>query len=267
MLPAYSLVCCPRGLQRLDKTRMTPEAQVCEFRNSLRDGSCFAEMFDRLPDVSFYVKDSNYRLIMCNTGTVELLGLTDKHDIIGKSEYDFFPKKLADAIHQDDVMVIEEGRPLLDRIELVVDKDGAVRWFCTNKLPLYGRDGSIIGLMGTTRKLSDLGDQHLPYQGLSPVLTYIQEHYKADIDLDRLARLSGVSKSQFRKRFVKLFRLPPLQFILKLRTQEACRLLSNSDLGICEIGQECGFADHSYFSRQFRQQTGISPREYRERYR
>jgi AraC-like DNA-binding protein len=54
-----------------------------------------------------------------------------------------------------------------------------------------------------------------------------------------------------------------MQLITKTRISAGARLLLKSDASVAEIALNCGFADHSAFTRAFRAVTGHSPSEYR----
>jgi transcriptional regulator GlxA family with amidase domain len=81
--------------------------------------------------------------------------------------------------------------------------------------------------------------------------------------LEELARSVGLSPRSLGRRFRQATGQAPMQFLRDLRLQEARNLLQNSDLGIAEVGEHCGFAAASRFSQVFREQMGMSPREYR----
>ena len=212
------------------------------------------------------MKDLKFRHFMVNDAFVRLLKASDKQDVIGKSGFDFYPKQRADAFHKDDQLVYDEGKPLLNRLELILDEQGRMSWFSTNKLPLFGKDGSVIGLMATSRNIGK-AEEILPFpSSISPALNYITENFRSSVSIEELAEMSDLSVSQFGRNFKKIVKMSPIQYILKLRIQATCNLLRSSDTSISAIAEECGFNDQSYFSKLFRQYIGISPREYRQNY-
>jgi len=242
-------------------------SSVETFMSGLRDHGNLEAMFDVLPDIYFYVKDRHCRWVLCNNATLRLLNLNCQADVVGKTEYDFFPKKVADAIHQDDLELIENDRSLVNRTELIVDETGHLVWVSTSKLPLYGHDGEVRGLMGTTRVLQR--SEMLPdsFQQFARAVEYIQKNYGERIDVKALAKMCGLSDSQFRRRFRQLFKLPPQQFVLKVRMPAACHLLSATDESLSEVALRAGFCDQSYFTRQFKAFFEMSPKTYRDTWR
>ncbi len=84
-----------------------------------------------------------------------------------------------------------------------------------------------------------------------------------DLQLDTIAQLMGTSRSTLARRIKLVTGCAPSAYILQLRLEHACQLLTSSDLSIGEISLACGFDDLSYFSRVFRQNYEITPSQYR----
>ena len=76
----------------------------------------------------------------------------------------------------------------------------------------------------------------------------------------------GLSSSQFARRFHKLFEMSPRDFLLQQRVEKARNLLSESQMTVGEIADSLGYHDVGYFSRQFKQKTGLSPLAARKRF-
>lgn len=240
------------------------DERIRSFMATLKDHGDIHAMFDILPDIYFYIKDSECQFVLCNDATLKLFNLKKKSEIVGKTEYDFFPTRMADPIRHDDLEIMRTGVAIVKRTEVIVDENGQLTWVSTSKLPLYGRAENVLGLMGTTRVLSRTDMLPENYLQFAPVIEFIQSNYHQSIDVANLAAMSHLSVSQFRKRFRQLFNLAPQQFILKVRVQAACHLLSNSDESLATIAAKCGFCDQSYFTRQFSAFLDISPKKYRD---
>ncbi len=86
---------------------------------------------------------------------------------------------------------------------------------------------------------------------------------QGDMQLDTIARLMGTSRSTLARRIKLVTGCAPSAYILQLRLDHACHLLTSTDLSIGEISLSCGFEDMSYFSRVFRQNFDITPSQYR----
>jgi AraC-like DNA-binding protein len=244
---------------------MSSPDQLQAFTKSLVDPGSVAALFDHVPDSVFFVKDRQCRLMMGNGGLLRLLRQPHMDRVIGKTGYDFFPKGIADGFERDDQAVMADGgKPQLDEVELIIDEQGTLCWFCTTKLPLYGHDGEVVGLMGLTRNLRQADPRLSPFAKMLPVIEHLRTAFATSIDMAAMAKLAGLSPSQFRRSFKTLFREAPLQFVLGLRVQHAANLLATTNLNMGEIADRCGFADQSYFARQFRTRIGLTPRAYRK---
>jgi AraC-like DNA-binding protein len=254
--------------ERMNQTSINAalDSRVTTFMSLLRDHGNIESMFDILPDIYFYVKDADCQFVLCNDATLQLFNLKRKSDIIGKTEYEFFPKKMADPIHKDDENVVRNNQKIVNRTELIVDDQGGLVWVSTNKIPIYGYLGEVLGLMGTTRVLRRQDMLPDTFRHFAPVIEYIQKNYHKPIEVSYLSELCCLSESQFRKRFRQLFSLPPHQFIIKVRIQAACHLLKTTNEGLCDIAIKTGFCDQSYFTRQFRSFLALSPKKYRDRW-
>lgn len=103
--------------------------------------------------------------------------------------------------------------------------------------------------------------------GLPPAIVevrlYIHDHYREHIRLEDLARVAGLSPARLSALFHETCGMSVSACILGRRIEQAQRLLLYSQLSTAEIGGLVGFPDASYFSRRFRQATGVTPREYR----
>lgn len=113
-------------------------------------------LIDNLPD-AIYAKDIAGRKIMVNAGDAKNIG-RPAEEILGKTDYDLFPRALADHYVADDDAVLKRGEAILWREEYVPGKDGEKQWIVTSKLPMKAADGTIIGLVGIGRDITPLKD-------------------------------------------------------------------------------------------------------------
>jgi AraC-like DNA-binding protein len=223
------------------------------------------EILDHLADVYFYVKDVNSKWQECNSAILTLFNAAHKSDVLGKADWDFYPEQIAREIIQDDRSVIESGRPIVNKLEVIVDESGHLLWVLTTKTPARNKQGEICGVMGLTRPVGTTDMLPNGYRQFSKVIDHVEEHYRSALEVSELARIAGLSESQFRKRFMKLFKISPLKFITRIRVQTAAKLLLSSDAPIADIALKCGFCDQSYLTRQFSSFFGMTPKKYRDR--
>ena len=84
--------------------------------------------------------------------------------------------------------------------------------------------------------------------------------------MEELAKMTNYSKRHFIRIFREMYQHTPLEYIINLRIQRACRQLVATQDSIQKISLDCGFADSNYFSRLFQKRIGISPRTYRKQH-
>ncbi|GIK99995.1 MAG: hypothetical protein BroJett029_42040 [Alphaproteobacteria bacterium] len=95
------------------------------------------------------------------------------------------------------------------------------------------------------------------------VTAYMHAHLGADLDHTVLERVSGLSPSRLQAVFREVTGYPPLDYLRRLRVEEARRLLADARLSVKEIAARTGFRDTSHFSKVFRRIDGLSPAHYR----
>src|SRR5262249_20503447 len=138
-------------------------------------------------------------------------------------------------------------------------------WHVTNKVPLMGRDGRIIGTAGITRPL-DKPETSAMGTEFGPVLTYVRDYHDTQITNQQLARLAHMSLRSFERKFLNCFHLTPQAYLRKLRLRMASHALVFTNQPLSVVAASSGFADQSHFSREFRRHFGRTPRQYREHY-
>jgi len=111
-------------------------------------------LVDNIPD-SIYSKDILCRKTLANLAEVRNLGVQSEAEILGKDDFKFYPKELAEEFLADDQLVLRTGQPLLDREEYIFNEKGQKRWLLTSKLPLRDSEGRIIGLLGIGRDITE----------------------------------------------------------------------------------------------------------------
>lgn len=94
---------------------------------------------------------------------------------------------------------------------------------------------------------------------------YLEKNFMNEIKLGDIAQGLNFNPSYLSKWFVKIVGETPSSYIIKIRISKAKHLLQSvQELTVKEIGESVGYVDQNYFSRIFKQQTGISPAHYRE---
>lgn len=95
------------------------------------------------------------------------------------------------------------------------------------------------------------------------IIRYMYKHLDENLTLADLAAKFELSKSYLNAIFQKYTQHAPMDFFIRLKMKQACRLLRTTDLYVYQIAEALGYGDPYYFSRIFRKMVGMSPKEYK----
>jgi AraC family transcriptional regulator len=110
----------------------------------------------------------------------------------------------------------------------------------------------------------DEATQKLTRRQIKLVTDFMLAHMSQDLSLDMLAQQIGFSAYHFARLFRQTMGESPHQFVLRLRGEQAQRLLKETDEPLAQIALECGFANQSHLTLVFKRQFGVTPRTYRQ---
>ena len=111
-------------------------------------------LLNNLPEY-IYFKDKESKFIKNSLSLARIFGFSDAKEIIGKSDFDFFADEHARPAFEDEQKIIKTGKPIINLIEKEVKKDGSVTWASTSKMPLYDKQGKIIGTFGISKDITE----------------------------------------------------------------------------------------------------------------
>ncbi len=120
-----------------------------ELRRSIRQLNA---ILTNIPDIA-WLKDKESRFIAVNKPFADTAG-TRPRDLIGKTDFDIWPKELAESYRADDREVMATGRRK-QVVEPLVDKEGKRTWIETIKTPIYDDKGEVIGTTGIARDFTE----------------------------------------------------------------------------------------------------------------
>lgn len=118
----------------------------------LKRGKLLRAVIDALPDYIF-VKDRDGHYLETNVGLAKASGMTPQ-TMIGTSDADYHPPERVLEYREDDLAVMNSGKPLLGREEIQLDAQRKPRWVSTTKVPLYDDSGEITGIVGISRDIT-----------------------------------------------------------------------------------------------------------------
>src|SRR6185436_11365879 len=139
--------------EALQRARDELEFKVQERTAALSQANTLLQaLMDYMPD-HIYFKDTESRFIRNSKSQANMLGLNDPTQIVGKTDFDFFPH--ATQAYAEEQEVMRSGQPLVDFEEHVVWPDSQETWVSTTKVPLRNPEGQIIGIFGISRDITE----------------------------------------------------------------------------------------------------------------
>ena len=136
---------------RVDKLTKT-EAELREALRTLQETAVFPRaLLDSVPDLA-WIKDSDGKFVLANEAFVNHCGVSHE-ELIGKSDFDFWPRELAARYLNDDLEVMRTGRSKKIEETLVHTSKGEI-WIETIKSPVRNEAGQVIGVAGIARNIS-----------------------------------------------------------------------------------------------------------------
>mgnify|MGYP002573032066 CR=1 FL=1 len=97
------------------------------------------------------------------------------------------------------------------------------------------------------------------------IIEYIQKNYAQHIEVNQLAKIYYTTASHIARVFKKNMGVNVIAYLHSIRIMNAIEMLENTDMGIKEISEACGYENLNNFYRHFKQATGYTPATYRER--
>ncbi|WP_269539007.1 AraC family transcriptional regulator [Cerasicoccus fimbriatus] len=237
--------------------------------DSIHEGALDAviSLFEDVQDILFWIKDRDLRIVRLNQAFADRVKLPQA-DIIGKTDAELYFPELARVFMADDQQVMQTGQAIRRKVELLTNRWGGVEWRSTTKLPIFDNHGMVTATTGISRPLTDATEKLPPeYRAFSRLVDYCRANLTDSIDVEQIARHAGMSLATLTRRFRRHLGISPGEFLSQLRLSRACQLLSDSPLNITEIALECGYDSPAAFSRAFRRQMNMAPRDYQQKTR
>jgi len=110
-------------------------------------------LVNTIPDL-IWLKDTNGVFLSCNPMFERFFGASEP-DIIGKTDYDFVDRKLADFFRDNDQKALEAGKPTSNEEWVTFADDGHRAFLDTIKSPIYDSDGTVLGILGIGRDITE----------------------------------------------------------------------------------------------------------------
>lgn len=102
------------------------------------------------------------------------------------------------------------------------------------------------------------------HQHMNLIINYIKHNYKKEIRISELCSVGNISEGHLIRTFKKEMNMPPIQYVNKLRIEEAKHLLITTDLLVKEVSYMIGFHNEKYFSKIFKNVVGIGAKDFKK---
>lgn len=103
--------------------------------------------------------------------------------------------------------------------------------------------------------------------GIANCQVWVAEHYDTPSPVAGMVAVSGLTERSFKRRFKAATGMTPMDYVHTLRLEEAKQVLESGDAPIDAVAEEVGYADPSFFRRLFVRRVGLTPSQYRRRFR
>ena len=133
-----------------------------------------------------------------------------------------------------------------------------------HRAPLYRQATVLLYaqlMVQISRYLASPFSTELSSAPLRAAVSFARQNFRSSPGVDEMARRAGVGARQLRQLFARHLGESPMEFVRRLKVEHGIGLLRSTDRSIKEISFECGFRSPQYFSRAFKQLTGLSPKD------
>ena len=159
--------------------RKRMESAIAEERNLLQ------VLINSIPDF-IYVKDRHRRFLLANKASIHSLGFTEAHELIGKTDAELYPPKLAEQYSDEETALLSSGEALINKEQPGFDyQTGEPRWYLVSKIPLRDLQDNIIGLVGISHDITMRKQSEKKLQQANQALTARNEEL---ITLNRISQ-------------------------------------------------------------------------------
>ena len=224
------------------------------------------EAMDQTLDSMIMVKNLDSRYLFMSRSLRRAIGMTPHEEVVGKTDFDLFPKIVAEGYRQNDLRVFRKGHPLINEVHAGGFIDGMPKWFFSSKFPLRNRSGEIVGLFTTNLPYEKVMGSDDDLNRLLPAINYISKHYPDKIQNATLARACGFSESHFMRLFKDRIKMTPRAYLEQVRMFHAIEAIKHRNESVAAVAIDCGFYDHSSFVKRFKTYTGTTPLHYRRKF-
>lgn len=167
---------------------------------------------------TIYFKDRNSKFLANSQAHANQFGYANSKELVGMSDFDFFPEEFARRALLDEQRIMETGIPIVGKEEKWDTPEGKSIWFSAYKYPIFNEQGEIIGTWGTSRDITALKQTQ---EELAKTNDQLET---ANLKLKKLSEMDGLTELYNQRKF-----------------QEVLEETINTYKRIEDLGAEAGF--------------------------
>lgn len=111
-------------------------------------------LLQAIPD-NLYFKDAEGRFTHVSESVAAFFGVTGSHEVIGKTDFDFYPAADAEQFRRDEQEIMRSGQAMIEKEERCVTPSGRVTHYLSTKIPIRNREGAVVGIAGVSHDVTE----------------------------------------------------------------------------------------------------------------
>ena len=213
-------------------------------------------LMDYSPD-HIYFKDLESRFLNCSEFLAARLGLKNRAEAVGKSDFDFFNEEHARRAFEDEQEIIRTGQPVLNKIEKEFwTSTGKTSWSLTNKMPLRNPAGEIIGTFGISKDVTEQKDKEEELRRTQAFLNSVVENLPIGVFIKEAKEMRFVLWSKGNEELIGISRAEIMgKNDHDLFTKEEADAFTANDRKTLEHGHQVNVAEETIQTRHHGQRT------------
>lgn len=167
--------------------------QLQNQENLKNEKALLDSLLNTIPDY-IYFKDKKSNFLRVSKSMLSLFGASEMDEVIGKSDFDFNSKEVAQSYFDDELKIMNQNLGVTNQIQKEEKLDGTVIWTSVTKMPMYDGDGNCIGTFGISKDVTDLKRLEIEAQEQTDLLMENEESMSENME-----RLEAANEKAKRK--------------------------------------------------------------------
>ena len=194
--------------------------QLSEKQGPLSPSNLLNTLMFNMPDF-IYIKDTESRFLLASQKLAKVLKQESAEEVLGKTDHDFYPRKLADDFKKTEIEIIASGKPVYNLEEDGIDEHGNKIKVSTSKIPIRNKEGKIVGIVGIGRDITQLKEKERELKkkssNLSEANALLEERQEEILQQQEEIRVQSERAEEERKQLLTLINSMPDRIYIKDR--------------------------------------------------